>query len=176
MPVLSLCRPRTATRFVRIVRDMAQSAAAAAIARYESIPAAVFPAAVRPPIYFDLVPVADGGQPVRPPYVVVTDRGQRLESIAPDAGTIERATIEVAVYAMSLAAVDDLVMAIRHGGAPPAARAGLDAATWPSTAPYECVLVQRVAEVRRYAGWSVAATPVYMATLTYDVTWGLRGS
>lgn len=155
---------------------MALSAVAAAMARYESIPPVVFPGGVRPPIYFDLVPVASAGQPVRPPYVVVTDRGQRPEAVLPDAGVVERATVELAVYALSLAAVDALVTVIRHGGSPPEMRAGLDAALWPASAPYECVLALRVAEQRRYAGWSVQAQPVYMATLTYDVTWGLRGT
>lgn len=99
----------------------------------------------------------------------------RLESTLSHFGGLEIATIDVEVYSLGLALLDETIMAIKYGGDNPNLTQGLDWGNWAADPPYEMVHVKKVQEIRQYDGWDADALPVYKGVLTYEVTWGLRG-
>jgi len=147
----------------------------AVMERYDSLPHGAFPHGHRPPIYLGEAPISSAGDRVRPPYVVVTDQGSRPEYQS-DGGAVELGRVQLEVYAVELGQVDQIVLALRFGGQPPAARAGLDWAMLPLDAPYTPTHLMRVSEQRGYAGWDYQGRRVHYCRLDYEATVTLEAS
>jgi hypothetical protein len=143
------------------------SVLAAVINKYEALNDALFPGG-KPPLYVGEAPIASAGTPVRPPYVVLIDDGQQPEPLT-DASAIEVCRIRAEVYATALSTVDQIVMAIRHGGSSPAARQGIDHGALDLAAPYRWLDTIRRSERREYAGWDYQAQRVHRCILQWDV-------
>lgn len=151
---------------------MAKSALHSAIRRYESIPPSAFPGGVRPPCFVDQAPINQTNNVLRPPYVIVSDRGSRTEYLS-NGGVIETVILTVSVFATSLELVDRIAWAIRFGGQPPHQCAGFDFAVWPADPPCQCLQARPIKEQRNRVDWTHDAQPVYVVVMDYEILWSL---
>ena len=157
---------------------MASSWVAAAIDLYESLSAANFPGGTRPPVYFDQAPEATAaGAQLYPPYVVVRDASGLAPEYQSDLGGIEVGTLELEVYAGTLADADAAAKAVKWNGGDPVDHLGFDWGTLAIDAPSYFVSLRRVSERRALAGYGRAADGTvrrtHLVTLTYELTQGI---
>lgn len=148
---------------------MAHSYLAAAVALYDTLAAANFPAATRSPRHFGEAPVKDGsGTDLRPPYVVFADLGSAPEYQS-DYGGPEPGGFTLTAYADTLADVDTIVTAVKWNGAAPANKAGFDFGTLTLDAPLYFLSLARTREVREYVAPGKSGQRVHRCVLTYRV-------
>lgn len=143
--------------------------------KFDGLTAAGFPNAAVPPIYLDDPPLVDAGVQVRPPYVVLRDKG-----MAPSY-EFERTTLEVCEFDLEvyyptpdsggpLANVDTAVTAIKRNGGAVGAGSGFDYGTLSDlTSPRSTHEIRRVKETRRSAGFGQDGRRVYVCVLEYRV-------
>ena len=124
------------------------------------------------PVYFGEAGLrSSAGVHVDLPFIVVEDRGA-----APDYefewGGTETTTLDVTIYAITLAQVDSIVLALKYGGGIPSAGSGLDFGTLASLGSYltfeEC---KRVGETRNreHENYTPQSQIAHNAKLTYEV-------
>lgn len=147
------------------------SVIAAVMSKFDALTAANFPGASRPSIYLDEAPQVDGTQ-VRPPYVVLRDRGT-----TPAEADFERHTLEVTeftleIYYAALADCDTAAQAVKLNGGTRAQAQGFDYGTLSdlSLLSRSTHSVVRTAERRRFAGVSLSGARTHAVELDYRVT------
>lgn len=142
-----------------------RSAIAAAMELYESLTAANFPGATRPPIFLDEAPVVDSNR-VRPPYVVIRDGGATDEPLF-DGADLENGSFTLDIYAHSLDDADTIRDAVKWNGLAPSARAGFDRGTLPLTSPRGHVKLVPGSHSRRLAGLDYESRRVHLVSAEY---------
>ncbi len=139
---------------------------------YNALSAAPFPGGVKPRIYFDQPPLVDGVQ-VRPPYVVLIDRGG-VPQFDMERNAIESGGFALDVFADTLAACDQIVKAAKYGGQGPGLGAGIDFAVLPLNPPAYPMRVVRGSEQRSVAGVGVDGQRTHRCTVEYTTVVEVR--
>ena len=144
----------------------------AVMTKYDSLTAANFPSATRPPIYLDEAPPTDSsGVQERPGYVVLRDRGLVPNYLGFERHTAEVNEFELEVFYESLADVDTAVAAIKLNGGTRNQANGFDLGTLSDLiSPRSTHQVLRTRETRRFAGVSLSGVRIHSCTLSYRVT------
>lgn len=155
---------RKATPFLPNVSDMATSAFAAVVDRYESLTGAL-------PLYsFDAPPSVDAAQ-VYPSYAVLLDGGTTPD-YEMEHTVIEVSELTLMIYCDTLAAVDAAVEVAKYNGGAIDAGAGLDFGALPTlSADYSDLEVRRMSE-RRFAAVATGknAQRIHGCEVHYRVT------
>ena len=158
---------------------------AAIIAKYDTLTAANFPNATRPPLWLDEAP-AEGttGATQRIPYAIIDDDGTEYEwtfgttgmPASPGENAILRGRVTITVYYDSLANASQAMDAILWNGSLPNARAGIAFMTMDLSSPYRSMTVKPEKSENKYAGFSYQAKPVYRVSTTFRTLIGLYGA
>lgn len=158
-----------ATTLVEAVQDL-----------YDSISAATFGGADRPPIHMGEAPQrTPTSTPLVPPYVVLYDEGFRPEFNS-SAGGIENGDIRFEVFAVPMSGsgvtVDSITAALKWGGSGPASKAGMDWGAFTLTGYNYKVSLRRTLERRSYSGLDHNGDRVHKCEIRYAVILGLNAS
>jgi hypothetical protein len=151
---------------------MASSSVTAIQAKWNSLTAGLFPGATLPPLYFDYVPLrTTTGTDRRLPYGVLRDNGMTISHIFQN-GAIEKSKVDIEIYAIGQADLDQIVLAVKYNGSPPSVAGGMDWAMLTLTPgqPRSVIKMMRVNERNQDGGFEYQERRVRKCTLSYILT------